>query len=250
MYLSSSQRLHYKVVQIFLLLLIAIGASFSQYSTNAGKQYPPQNQQPPSSGHGSIPSTGNPLPPSQGPIPSGNGIPGGNIFPGSGIPSGNIFPGNGGACNPQQNQMGSQSNSPTPQSAGPVNILGGFPQSNGVSLGNDQTPSNSPSFGNGQMPSGEGGSYQQDASASVADFGPRGGFGFRRDDDFNNRDFDRPRWGDRGGFGWGDRGGFGWGGCVPCPFSPPCDCPFGYFCQYLPRTCFSCSRYNCVRRFF
>ncbi|KAM0683683.1 hypothetical protein MDAP_001257 [Mitosporidium daphniae] len=197
MYLSSSQRLHYKVVQIFLLLLIAIGASFSQYSTNAGKQYPPQNQQPPSSGHGSIPSTGNPLPPSQGPIPSGNGIPGGNIFPGSGIPSGNIFPGNGGACNPQQNQMGSQSNSPTPQSAGPVNILGGFPQSNGVSLGNDQTPSNSPSFGNGQMPSGEGGSYQQDASASVADFGPRGGFGFRRDDDFNNRDFDRPRWGDR-----------------------------------------------------
>lgn len=98
MYLSSSQRLHYKVVQIFLLLLIAIGASFSQYSTNAGKQYPPQNQQPPSSGHGSIPSTGNPLPPSQGPIPSGNGIPGGNIFPGSGIPSGNIFPGNGIFC--------------------------------------------------------------------------------------------------------------------------------------------------------
>lgn len=43
---------------------------------------------------------------------------------------------------------------------------------------------------------------------------------------------------------WGSNGGR----CVVCPyFRPRCDCPYGFRCVYVPRTCFRCQQYVCAR---
>lgn len=124
-------------------------------------------------------------------------------------------------------------------------------------------------------------SYQVGSSASVSDVGVGGRIGVRiggegRGDRIGDGDFGHQHWngfGDRG-FGFGDRGfddrrhwggrfvpghGFGFGGrlgggfgggCVGCPaVFQRCFCPIGYFCQYIPRTCFSCARSYCVSSF-